>query len=91
MIRRVAFLSVTALVAAVFYYLSRFYDFRLWGGDGLLGFESLRPQGGLLARWLRGTDFAPFELLIWVIAIFVTLTLLQKLFDALTPKDDDHD
>lgn len=88
MIRRIAFLVVVAAVTAVFYYLSRFWDFRLWGREGLLGLEELRPQGGLLARWLSGTDFAPFELLIWVIAVFILLTWLQKLFDLLTRKDD---
>jgi hypothetical protein len=90
-IRRVVFLSLSALMAAIFYYTSRFYDLRLWDRDGLFGIDALVPQGGLLARWLRGTDAAPFELLIWVGAIFVSLTLLQKLFDALGPKDDDPD
>ncbi len=91
MIRRVAFLGITAVLTAIFYYLSRFWDFRLWDREGLLGIEQLRPQGSLLARWLQGTDFAPFELLIWVLGIFLILTYLQKLFEALTPKDTDHD
>ncbi|WP_224815161.1 hypothetical protein [Hasllibacter sp. MH4015] len=93
MIRRVLFLALTALVALVFFYISRFWNFRWWDRDGLFGIEALRPQGGLLARWLRGTDAAPFELLIWVVALFLSLTLLQKIFDLLTPqpKDDDHD
>jgi hypothetical protein len=91
MIRRVVFLGVTTLFAAGFYYVSRFYAFRLWDREGLFGIQPLRPEGGLLARWLRGTDLAPFELLVWVIGIFAILTILQKLFDALSPKDDDHD
>lgn len=91
MIRRVVFLGLTAAIAAFFYYISRFWDFRLWDREGLFGIEALRPQGGLLARWLQGTDFAPFELLIWVLGFFAALTLLQKLFDALTPKDENHD
>ncbi len=99
MIRRIVFLAIVALTTAIFYYLSRFWDFRLWGRDGLFGVMELRPQGGLLARWLRGTDFAPFELLIWVVAIFLILTWLQKLFDFFTPappadpasKDNDDD
>lgn len=91
MIRRIVFLGITALLTASFYYISRFYDVRLWDREGLFGIAQISPQGGLLARWLRGTDFAVFELLIWVIAVFVILTLLQKLFDALSPKDDDHD
>ena len=97
MIRRALCLSIVAAVTAVFYYISRFWDFRLWDRDGLLGIEVLRPQGGLLARWLRGSDFAPFELLIWVVGVFLALTVLQKLFDLLTsrhtdsPEDHHHD
>lgn len=91
MIRRVLSLAVVAALTAVFYYVSRFWDFRLWDREGLFGVEALRPQGGLVARWLRGTDFAPFELLFWLIGIFVALSLLQKLFDALSPKETDHD
>ena len=87
MIHRAASLTIVAAFAAVAYYLSRFWDLRLWDRDGLLGFESLRPQGGLLARWLRGTDFAVFELLIWVAGIFIGLTALQKAFDLVARQD----
>lgn len=89
MMRRVTLMILTALVALIFYYISRFWDFRLWDRDGLFGIEALRPQGGLLARWLRGTDFAPFELLIWVLAFFLCLTVLQKLFDLIWPLKED--
>lgn len=88
MIRRVVFLVTTAVVGLVFFYISRFWDFRLWGREGLFGVEALRPQGGLMAQWLRGTDLAPFELLIWVIAFFAALTTLQKLFDLFPPRED---
>ena len=91
MIRRILFLVLTALLGLWFYYISRFWDFRLWDRDGLFGIEALRPQGGLLARWLRGTDFAPYELLIWVIAFFLSLTVLQKIFDFFTPTEETHD
>ena len=86
MIARIFWLSITGIVAAALFYISRFWDFRLWSREGLFGIEDLRPQGGLLARWLRGTDLAPFELLIWVIGAFLLLTVLQKLYDALTSK-----
>lgn len=79
--RRLLSLISVAVVATVLFYVSRFWDFRLWGRDGLFGIEQLRPQGGLLARWLRGTDLAPFELLIWIIGVFLILTWLQSLFD----------
>ncbi|MEX3017552.1 hypothetical protein [Gymnodinialimonas hymeniacidonis] len=91
MIRRILFLSLTALLGLWFYYISRFWDFRLWDRDGLFGIEALRPQGGLLARWLRGTDFAPYELLIWVVAFFLALSILQKIFDFFTPTEEPHD
>ena len=85
--RWVALILVTAL-SAVFFYLSRFWDFRLWSREGLFGLEELRPQGGLLGRWLRGTDLAPFELLIWAIGVFALLTFAQKLYDRLTREKD---
>lgn len=82
--RRLFWMLLIIALGAAFFYISRFWDFRLWGREGLLGFEWLRPQGGLLARWLRGTDLAPFELLIWVVGVFLILTGLQKIFDRFT-------
>lgn len=92
MIRRILLMAITASLGLVAYYLSRFWDFRFWDREGLFGVEALRPQGGLLARWLRGSDFAPFELMIWVAGVFVALTLLQWIFDRLSPnKDSSHE
>ena len=79
--KRVIWLIVTAGMAVVFFYLSRFWYLRLWGREGLFGQDALRPQGGLVGQWVRGTDFAPFELLIWVIGVFLVLTALQKIYD----------
>ena len=85
--------SKRPLLAAIFFYLSRFWFFSLWDRAGLFGIEDLRPQGGLLARWLRGTSFAPFELLIWAVGGFLILTWAQKLYDRLTtpPPEGDAD
>lgn len=92
MIRRIVLMAITATLGVIAYYLSRFWDFRLWDREGLFGVEALRPQGGLLARWLRGTDFAPFELMIWVAGVFIALTFLQKIFDRISPnKDEPHE
>jgi uncharacterized membrane protein len=83
--KRIIWLTLAALVAAILLYLSRFWSLALWPRQGLFGIEGLRPQGGLVGQWLRGTDFAPFELLIWVVGAFLVLSVLQKLYDRLNP------
>lgn len=83
MIQRVVALVLVALVALGLFYVSRFWNFRLWGNEGLFGIEQLRPRGGLLAVWLRGTIWAPYELVIWAVGSFLILTGLQKLLDRL--------
>lgn len=83
-LRRVVWTLVACALAVIAFYLSRFWFPRWWGRDGLWGQEALVPQGGLVGRWLRGTEFAPFELLIWVLGVFVVLTVLQKIFDLLS-------
>lgn len=94
--KRVILLIITALVGVIFLYLSRFWMFDLWPRSGLFGIDALRPNGGLLARWLRGTPFAPFELLIWAIGVFMILTYIQRFVDYIatkfTPeKEEPHD
>lgn len=81
MTRRILSLLIIACVALALYYVSRFWDFRLWGREGLLGIEALRPQGGLVAVWLRGTPLAPYELMVWAIGSVLILSGVQKLFD----------
>ena len=89
--RKLFFLAVTAMVGVILFYLSRFWFLSLWPRSGLFGIEHLRPQGGLLGRWLRGTDLAPFELIIWAVACFLVLTWLQMLYDRLTQTDETGD
>jgi len=92
--KRIALLLLTAVVGVIMLYLSRFWIFDLWPRSGLFGIEQLRPGGGLLARWLRGTQFAPFELLIWASGVFLILTYLQKFIDFIFPApiadEDEH-
>ncbi|MEM8656881.1 MAG: hypothetical protein AAF813_05980 [Pseudomonadota bacterium] len=83
--RRLFGIALAAVLVTVALYLSRYWVFRLWDREGLLGAEVLRPQGGLLGRWLRGTDGAPFELLIWGCGVFLLLTLLQAIWNRLFP------
>ncbi len=84
MIRRAVGITLFVCAALALFYISRFWDFRLWQGN-LLGIEGLRPQGGLLARWLRGTPLAPYELLVWLTGGFLVLTALERMFTALWP------
>lgn len=81
--RRVLMLILVAVLATVFFYLSRFWYLSLWERPGLFGWEALRPQGDLVTFWLRGTNAAPFELLIWALGCFAILSLAQKLYDKL--------
>lgn len=76
--QRIIGLVLAILAGILLLYLSRFWVFNLWSRDGLVGIKALRPNGSLLAYWLRGTDLAPFELIIWAVASFMALTYLEK-------------
>ncbi|WP_299503058.1 hypothetical protein [uncultured Roseobacter sp.] len=86
--RRVIMLLIVAVLAAIFFYLSRFWYLSLWDRPGLFGLEELRPQGGLVGQWVRGTDAAPFELLIWALGCFAVLSIAQKIYDLFTTPTD---
>lgn len=86
--RRWITLSLVALIAAIMLYVSRFWFLSLWPRSGLFGVEELRPAGGLLRRWLRGTEAAPFELVIWAVGCFLVLTVAQKVYDLLSSNSD---
>lgn len=92
--KRIAILVLMAVLGIIMLYLSRFWFLDLWPRSGLFGWQELRPGGGLLGRWLRGTPFAPFELLIWATGVFLVLTYLQKIIDFIlpvpTPEEDIH-
>ena len=94
--RRPLLLVIMLAITIVVFYLSQFWFLNLWPRSGLFGIEALRPDGGLLARWLRGTQFAPFALLIWAIGVFLLLTYLERFvayISTLTSpkKEADHD
>lgn len=92
--KRIALLVLMAVLGIIMLYLSQFWFLDLWPRSGLFGWQELRPDGGLLGRWLRGTPLAPFELLIWACGVFLILTYLQKFIDfilpAKTPEEDAH-
>ena len=85
MIGRILWLAATIIVAIVLLYISRFWPFDLWSWKGLFGIKSLPPGGNLVARWLRGTPLSQLDLLIWISAVFMVLTWLEKLYHRLTP------
>ncbi|NRB03733.1 MAG: hypothetical protein HRU30_10770 [Rhodobacteraceae bacterium] len=72
-----------AALAVVLAYLGRFWIFDLWGRPGLFGLPALRPQGDLLAQWLRGTPLRPFDLLIWALGVFAVLSFVQAVVNRL--------
>ncbi len=79
--KKLIYLTIVAATGFVLLYISRFWLFSLWDRPGLFDIKALPPQGGLLRSWLRGTDFVPFELMIWAICGFLILTALEKIFD----------
>ena len=81
MIARLSSLAVVLLLGLVLFYLSQFWPFRWWSNQGLFGIEAIRPQGDLVSRWLRGTPFAPYDLLVWAIGAILTLSAVQTFFD----------
>jgi len=78
---------IVAAAGFVLLYISRFWIFELWDRPGLFDLKELPPQGGLFARWIRGTNFAPFELILWTIGGFLALTGLEKLFSIFKRKE----
>lgn len=84
MIRSVTAFATVGLVALLLFYVSRFWNFRLWDDAGLFGLRILRPDGGLLALWLQGTPFEPFELIIWAMGSILILTGLETVLQRLS-------
>lgn len=83
---RVIGVGVAALLFGALFYASRFWPFRWWDRPGLFGAEALPPQGNLVRGWLRGTEFAPFELLLWAVGAFVVLSVAQAVANRLTKR-----
>jgi len=69
------------LLAALIAYASRYWVFELWPREGLFGIQSLPPQGDLVRRLLGGTVWSPFDIVIWGIAAFLFLSLIQAVAD----------
>lgn len=83
LIRRIFGLLGAFALAALLAYLSQFWVFDLWGRDGLFGVKILTPRGGILGNQLRGTELAPFALLLWAVGGFLVLTAIQTIANKL--------
>ncbi|MEM9735449.1 MAG: hypothetical protein AAF908_02450, partial [Pseudomonadota bacterium] len=80
---RVLGVGLAVALAALVYYLSRFWEWRLWPREGLFGVEGIDPRGGLGGRWLRGTDLAVFDLIVWAVGVFLVLSIVEWLVSKL--------
>lgn len=73
-------LVFTVGISVALIYLSRFWIWTApWSNDGLLGIKDVSPYGDVLRRWLSGTWFRDFDIVIWGLAAIVLLSLLQWL------------
>jgi len=78
--KRVLGIGLALFLTFACFYASRYWIFDLWPRDGLAGISFLRPNGNLLAPVLRGTDARPFELILWAVSVFLSLTVVQFLW-----------
>lgn len=76
-----------AVLATVLLYFSRYWPFRLWSDDGLLGLSWLPPEGNVLAYqvdriWqLTGIwQLGALDIVVWGIACFIILSGLDWLW-----------
>ena len=83
MIGRVFGVFLAVLLAAILFYVSRYWPFDFWGREGLFGVKALRPNGDLLRSWLGGTMLRPFDIVIWAIGAFLFLSAIEAIADRL--------
>ncbi|ETX13216.1 hypothetical protein OCH239_12905 [Roseivivax halodurans JCM 10272] len=76
--RRLVALSLAILGGVAVAFASRFWVLPLWSG-GLFGIDALPAEGGLVRRWLQGTPFAPFELIVWLAGGVLLLSATEAL------------
>ena len=77
---RIGGIVVAVLLALIIAYASRFWPWSgYWSTDGAFGIAWLSPNGDWVRRFLRGTDFARFDLLIWGGFAFLLLSLAHAL------------
>lgn len=83
MTRHIVGTVLAVLLTAAAFYTSAYWVFRLWARPGLFDLAFLRPQGDLVAQWLRGTPFQVYDIPLWGIGVFLALTLMQWIWSKL--------
>ncbi len=74
-------IALAAALSATALYVSPYWTFRLWDRrEPPFDWELLRPQGDLIAQFLRGTPFRPYEIILWAIGVFLVLSILQAIW-----------
>ena len=82
--RRAAGLCLALILAVALAYVSRFWVVERWGREGLFGVGEVRAGGDLWRGWMRGIGLGAFDLILWAVAGFALLTVVQKIWDRLT-------
>ena len=75
--RQVIGITVALILLTVLAYVSRFWVFSWWERGGLFGIEALRPAGDLWRRWMNGFDLGPYDIVLWAVAAFALLSVIQ--------------
>jgi len=78
---------------AIVLYASRYWPLQLWGRDGLFGIGWLRSGGDVLRQQLNALwrslgigQLGAFDILIWGLAIFGFLSVLQWIWTTISAK-----
>lgn len=82
--RRAAGILLALILLAGLAYVSRFWVFDLWGQGGLLGLGALRSGGDLWRGWMNALGLGAYDILLWGVAGFLLLSVVQKIWDRLT-------
>ena len=73
-------ITLAAALAVIIAYASRFWPWPgFWSAEGAFGVPWLHPNGEWVRRFLRGTMFARFDVLVWGALAFLLLSLAETL------------
>lgn len=77
---RIGGVFLAIVFAVIITYASRFWPWPgFWSTEGVFGVSWLHPNGEWVKRFLRGTVFARYDLLIWGGLAFLLLSIAEAL------------